>query len=194
MAPYHRKTSIGIQAAGRAGLPPPELTGELMRKRDGAAFAYGAFVTLVLHIGVAAAIFVMNEIDKSHVDKSREEPITTIEAGLVMKKKVQAGKKTSLPVKDIAPVVKPPDAPKIAKNPDVVPPKPEEKKPEKKPEYVPPDATQSKAIMDKYRHATSTGETQGGSTEEKNQAGADNGSDYGTLDQARGDPYEAELG
>jgi hypothetical protein len=190
MANGTRKTSLGMQAVGRTPMPPPDLPSGELRRGDGKAAAYGAVITLVLHLGVAAAIFVMNEIDRSHVQKQTEEKYTSIEAGLAIKKKAQEGKKSALPQKDVAPKVKPPEAPGIAKNPDVVP--KEDKKEKPTPQYVPPDATQAKSIFDKYRH-TDTGATSGGDHSDQSQAGDENGSEFGTLERAKGDPYIGEL-
>ncbi len=190
MANGIRKTSLGMQAVGRTAMPPPELPSGELQRRDSKAHVYGMTITLVLHIGVAAAVFVMNEIDRSHVEKAAEPQYTAIEAGLAIKKKAQQGKKSALPQKDLAAKVKPPEAPGFTKNTEAVP--KEDKKPEKKQEYVPPDATQAKSIFDKYRH-TDTGDTTGGSTQDQTQAGDENGSEYGTLEHAKGDPYVGEL-
>ena len=190
MANEIRKTSLGMQAV--SGQPFREFPrGEIGGgARDPRAHVWGAGVTIFLHIGIAATIIFMNEIDRSHVEKQKEEPYQAIEAGLAIKKTSQAGKKSALPQKDVVAKVKPPEAPTVSKNADAVP-KPEEKK-EKKPDYVPPDSTDSKSVFDKYRHLD-TGDTQGGDKQDQNQNGSENGSEFGTLERAKGDPYVGEL-
>lgn len=190
MANEIRNTSRGMKAVGE-GPPPGGLPRGELRKDNQNAHAIGAAVTLGLHLLIVGAVFAMNAIDSSHVDeRAKEEPFQAIEAGLAIKKKSQEGKKSALPQKDVAAKVKPPEAPGIAKNPDVVP--PVEKKPEKKNDYVPPTDTDAKSVFDKYRHVD-TGATAGTDKSDENKQGDDNGSEYGTLEKAKGDPYVGEL-
>jgi hypothetical protein len=190
MANEIRKTSLGMQRVGAQPIRGADLPrGEMRRGSDGRAHVWGLGVTLFLHIGIAAAIIFMNEIDRSHVQKQKEEPYTAIEAGLAIKQKSQAGKKTPLPQKDVAAKVKPPDAPTVSKNAEAV---PKEDKKEKKPEPAPAQDTDAKSIFDKYRRVD-TGATQGGDKQDQNQIGDPNGSEFGTLERAKGDPYVGEL-
>jgi hypothetical protein len=186
MANQIRKTSLGVQAIGAM---PHDLPRGEVRARDGRVHALGAAVTVTLHLVIVGAIVFMNEIDRGHGEKRQEPAPQAIEAGLAIKKKAQEGKKSALPQKELAAKVKPPDAPGVAKNAEAVPP---EKKPEKKNDYVPPDATDAKSVFDKYRHVD-TGATAGGEHQDTNQAGDENGSEFGTLEKAKGDPYVAEL-
>ena len=146
-------------------------------------------VTVFLHLAIAGAVFFMNEIDRSHVEKQKEEPFQAIEAGLAIKQKSQSGKKSALPQKDLAAKVKPPDAPTVSKNADAV---PKEDKKDKKPEPAPQKDTDAKSIFDKYRHVD-TGDTQGADKQDQTQVGDPNGSEFGTLERAKGDPYVGEL-
>jgi hypothetical protein len=193
MTQENRKTSLGMQAVGR-GLPmhdlPLEASGELARGNARGAHVTGVLVTLLLHVGIFGSVVTMNECDRSHVAAHpAEEPYQAIEAGLAIKRKAQEGKKSALPQKDVAAKVKPPDAPGITKNADAV---PKEDPKKKKPDPAPADATDAKSVFDKYRHVD-TGATQGGEKQDVNQQGADDGSEYGTLDRAKGDPYVGEL-
>jgi len=190
MANEIRKTSLGMQAVGAQPIRGFDLPyGELRRGSDKRAAAWGMGVTVLLHLAIAGAIFFMNEIDRSHVEKQKEEPFQAIEAGLAIKQKSQAGKKSALPQKDVAAKVKPPDAPTVSKNADAV---PKEDKKDKKPEPAPPKDTDAKSIFDKYRRVD-TGDTQGGDKQDQNQIGDPNGSEFGTLERAKGDPYVGEL-
>ncbi len=186
MANHIRKTSLGMQAMGAM---PHDLPRGEVRARDGRVHALGAAVTLTLHLLIVGAIVFMNEIDRGHVARQQEPAPQAIEAGLAFKKKAQEGKKSALPQKELAAKVKPPDAPGVAKNAEQIPP---EKKPEKKNEYVPPDATDSKSVFDKYRRVD-TGATAGGEHQDTNQQGDENGSEFGTRLDAKGDPYIGEL-
>jgi hypothetical protein len=191
MANGTRKTSLGMQAIGHVP-PPADLPRGEIQGRDGGAHAMGIGVTLILHLAIAGTVIFMNELDRSHVERSQQEPeFTAIEAGLAMKKKTPQGKKSALPQKEVAAKVKPPEAPGVSKNADAVPKENKDKK-EKRPDFVPPEATDSKSIFDKYRHVD-TGDTQGGDKADVNQNGSDEGSEFGTLDRAKGDPYIGEL-
>jgi hypothetical protein len=185
MANQVRKTSLGMQALG-GGTPVDLPRGEL-RRGDRRAHATGMTLTVVLHAAIAATIFVMNEIDRGHGEKRIEEP-QAIEAGLAIRKKSQEGKKSALPQKDVAAKVKPPDAPGIAHNAEQIP----QPKPDKKKDYVPPEAADPKSVFDKYRRVD-TGATAGGQHDDVNTQGDENGSEYGTLEKAKGDPYIGEL-
>src|SRR5215468_1724063 len=158
MANEIRKTSLGMQAVGAQPIRGFDLPrGEMRRGSDRRAQVWGMGVTLFLHVAIAGAIFFMNEIDRSHVEKQKEEPYTAIEAGLAIKQKSQAGKKSALPQKDLAAKVKPPDAPTVSKNADAV---PKEDKKEKKPDPAPAQDTDAKSVFDKYRRVD-TGDTHG---------------------------------
>jgi hypothetical protein len=190
MANQTRQTSLGMQSVGSQPFRSNEFPRGEMRPGNGRAHMWGIGVTLFLHIGIAGAVIFMNEIDRSHVEKTKEEPYQAIEAGLAIKAKSQAGKKTALPQKDVVAKVKPPEAPGITKNADA---QPKEDKPkEKKPDFVPPEATDAKSVFDKYRRVD-TGETQGADKQDKTQIGDPNGSEFGTLERAKGDPYVGEL-
>lgn len=191
MANEIRKTSIGMQRVGGQQIRPLDLPrGEMRRGSDTGAAVWGIAVTLFLHAAIGGAVFFMNELDRSHVEKQKEEPFTSIEAGLAIKQKSQAGKKSALPQKDVAAKVKPPDAPTVSKNADAVP--KDEPKKKKEPDPAPAQDTDAKSVFDKYRRVD-TGDTQGGDKQDQNKVGDPNGSEFGTLERAKGDPYVGEL-
>jgi hypothetical protein len=174
-----RKTSLGMQAIGVTPAAPSstedDWRGAALNDRDDKAV--GIVLTLLIHFGVLGGAVGMNYLDSGRPKK--EEKYQTIEAGLAIKKKATAPK-SKLPQKEEAPKVKPPDAPTIAKNPDVVP------QPDKKKEKTPPkEAVDPNSVFEKYRHNQDVGTT--AQTEDQE------GSEYGTLDRAKGDPYVGEL-
>ncbi len=176
MANEIRKTSLGMQAVGVA--PVATVEDHRAPPNDGRAHVLGFLVTVLVHAGVAALLFVMTAHEQNR--PIREVPYQAIEAGLAIKKKATEKPKSKMPQKEPAPEVKPPDQPKIATNPDVVPPPTDEKKPKK------PDVDPS-SVFDKYRRMDTT------STDETEVEGADDGSEFGTLERAKGDPYVGEL-
>jgi hypothetical protein len=174
-----RETSLGIQAAGGVGTLPLLEPPRTRPVSDGRMHALGLTMTIAVHVGVLVAIVVMNHIEHARATKIEEKPYQAIEAGLAIKKKSTSAPKSKLPQKDQPPPVKPPDAPKIATNPDVVP-QPKDKKKE-----APPD--QAESVFDKYRKMDTK------ANEEVETEGADDGSEFGTLERAKGDPYVGEL-
>jgi hypothetical protein len=178
MANEIRKTSLGMQAQdARPALavdegPPGRRAG------DPRAHVLGLGITLGVHLGVVALMFFMN-VAHSSTPPRPEREMVAIEAGLAIKKKSIEGPKSKMPQKEDQPKVKPPEQQAVARNPDVVPP-PADKKP-KKPD---PD-TQS--VFDRFRKMDTT------STDTREVQGADDGSEFGTLERAKGDPYVGEL-
>ena len=175
MAEEARKTSLGMQAVGVGPLEAYESVRAAPRD-NGKMHVLGLAVTVSLHVGVLVLVAFMNEWERGRTDKLVEPPYQAIEAGLAIKKKSTAAPKSKLPQKDQPPPVKQPDAPKIASNPDVVP-TPKEKK----------QAEKAESIFDKYRQLDTK------APEDVEQEGSDDGSEYGTLEQAKGDPYVGEL-
>jgi hypothetical protein len=178
MAEEARKTSLGMQAVGVGPLEAYESVRAAPRG-NGKMHVLGLVVTVALHVGVLALVAFMNEWERGRTDKLEEPPFQAIEAGLAFKKKSTAAPKSKLPQKEPPPKVKQPDAPKVASNPDVVPTPKEKKRPE--------EVEKAENIFDKYRQLDSKAQ------EEVEQEGSDDGSEYGTLEQAKGDPYVGEL-
>ncbi len=177
MANEIRKTSLGMQAIGATPLAPFEPARRPARA-DRRMHAYGLSVTILLHTAVFGVVLVMNVVEKQHLAARVEPPYQAIEAGLAFKRKSTKGPKSKLPQKEAEKPKPPPEAPKIASNPDIVPQPKEDKKREEK---------EAQSVFEKYRRM----ETQADDTDE--QEGSDEGSEYGTLEQTKGDPYVGEL-
>ena len=155
----------------------------MSRGNDGNLRFLGLWVTLLVHGAVVGAVFGMGLYDKSHAErraKLGDEQYEAIEAGLARRSKT-AKKKSALPQKDIAQKVKP-EVEGVATNPDIAP-KEKPDKPKARPDLVDPSAT-----MDKFRDGTAPGVAP-----EEEIAGANDGSEWGTLDTSKGDPYVGEL-
>jgi hypothetical protein len=178
MADQIRKTSLGMQAVAAAPLEAIDDDRRGPTRGNGLMHALGVLVTVSLHAGVLALVAFMNEWQSANT-KIDEAPFQAIEAGLAIKKKSTSAPKSKMPQKEPAPVVKPPDAPKVATDADAVP-KPKEK--DKKREVE-----QAQSVFDKYRQMDTT------ANEEVEELGADDGSEFGTLERAKGDPYVGEL-
>jgi hypothetical protein len=189
MANEIRKTAMGMQAVGVGPLAAYDEDRAFRRAPARGAHAIGLGVTIALHAAVGIVVVVMNAHEQNRVAKIEEPPYQAIEAGLAIKKKSTSGQKSKLPQKELTQKVAPPEAPKIASNPDVV---PSTEKKDKKPP-PPPDAVDPKSVFDKYRKMD-TGQTAGDkSTDESNEEGSDDGSEFGTLERQKGDPYVGEL-
>ena len=150
----------------------------------------GIIVTVLLHVGVIGGGWALGSMDSSHEERAKLDQPIAIEAGLARRAK-KGGKKSKLVSKDLAPAVKP-DAEKVAfdgaKKTPTAPPDPK-KKDQPTPEEVDPAAT-----FEKFRQAGARGEATGeGGTDDGNQTGASDGSEWGTLDSMKGDPYVGEL-
>jgi hypothetical protein len=166
-------------------------------RQEGDLWGYGAIFAVVVVGALVTASLVGAHFDKKKIEernKLGDEQYQTIEAGLAIKKKSTSGKKSRLPQKDVAPKVKPPQAPGIATDPNAKP--SDEKKDKKDEEYIPPDKRDPSSVFDKYRNVD-TGETaptdgQSGGDDE-NVEGQEDGSEFGTLERAKGDPYVGEL-
>ncbi len=126
---------------------------------EGRLTVIGLIVTLGVHLALAAAMVIPALFSKSCSAAPAPEKFQVFEAGLAMKQRTTEGKKAALPAKEVQAPVKPPDAPAIAKNPDVIPP-PTPPPPEKKKDIPPPEAQNPKSTFDKFRHVD-TGETTG---------------------------------
>ena len=155
----------------------------MKRSSERSLATLGFIVTAIVHGGVIAAVVVMGFIDSSRADKRAklgDEQYEAIEAGLARRSKT-AKTKSKLPQKDMTQKVKP-DVEGVSMNPDKEPGKKEDK-PKATPDLVDPSST-----FDKFR----SGQTPGDPVDE-NVTGSDEGSEWGTLDSMKGDPYVGEL-
>ena len=183
--PIVRKTAYGMQAYAVVPEQAPR------RRSMGGMHILGVFVTIGVHVFIFGAVWFMHQADADLIKRrSLEEPVQAIEAGLAIKSK-SAQKKSALPSKDVTEKVKPPDAPTISNNAEAI---PDPEKPKKKQEYVPKEAQDKKSVFEKYRNVDTgslTSKTPGQG--EANQVGSEDGSEFGLLDRAKGDPYVGEL-
>jgi len=151
-------------------------------------------VTILIHGAVIGGGYAMNRIDQGKAErraKLGEDEYQAIEAGLAIRAKSAAGKtKSKLPQKDMAEKVKP-DVEGVAMDPNKVPATP--KKDDK--QHASPDMVDPNSTFNKFRKADSVGKanTTGEGADDENVAGKADGSDWGTLEDAKGDPYAGEL-
>ncbi len=182
--PIVRKTAYGMKAY----VPVAETA--LVPRSTGLSHTVGFVVTVGVHVMIFGAVYFMHLADTDLIKRrAQEEPVQAIEAGLAIKQKA-AAKKSPLPSKEVTEKVKPPDAPTVSKNAEAIP----DEKPKKKPDYVPKDAQDKKSVFDKYRGIDTgslTSKTPGKA--DSNQGGSEDGSEFGLLDRAKGDPYVGEL-
>ena len=147
---------------------------------------------LVVHVGVVGAVWgvgAMGMDEPGHEGRRLE----AIEAGLAFRKKsAQGQKKSRLPQKKFDRAVKAPDGPTLTRDDTVKPPK---EKTDKDSEPPPPDMIDPSSVFDKYRNLDTPGKEAlvGEGTSDDSQEGTDEGSDYGTLEDAEGHPYVGEL-
>lgn len=151
----------------------------------------GLIVTLSVHLGVFGAVWGMNALDKKRIeDRARlSDQVVVIEAGLAFKKKERRGRRSRLPQKEQAPKVKPQDV-SVTRDATA---KPETRD---KKERAPADKLDPESVFDKYRNVETVGDSANvgsGGGDDVDQEGSDLGSEWGTLDQAKGDPYVGEL-
>lgn len=150
-------------------------------------------VAVAMHAGLAGGVWGMNWLDRAHVERRArlaDASHVTIEAGLAIKSKTAEGKKSSLPSKDVAPKVRPPDVRGVASDPEAAPSPNNQDTP-----IVPPSMVDPRSVFDKYRNLDTTGESTTGAAggDDQNVAGSPDGSEWGTVDDAKGDPYVGEL-
>ena len=156
---------------------------------------FGVIFTFIVHGGVLGGCAIMQHFDGRRTDQRaatlEQEQVTTIEAGLAIKSKSASGKKSKLPQKDVAAKVKAPTAPGVAMDPNAKA-DPTKKKDD---QYIPPDKQDPNSVFDKFRNVD-TGDASAiadKGADNENVQGAADGSEFGTLDKAVGDPYVGEL-
>jgi hypothetical protein len=153
------------------------------RSSDGNLRWLGFVVTVIVHAAVAGAVFGMGLVESRRGDRGNklgDDQYEAIEAGLARRSKT-AKTKSKLPQKDMTQKVKP-DVQGVAMDPDKQPTKKDDK-PKATPDLVDPSST-----FDKFRSGTSPGEAP-----DETITGDAEGSEWGTLDAMKGDPYVGEL-
>jgi hypothetical protein len=145
----------------------------------------GISVTLLLH-GALAAIVIskLGSGGGKDADAARFEGAVTIEASLAFKK---IDDPSHQPQKKKRQLFRPPDAQRIATD-QAQPPPPPDKDQKLKPNK---DEIDVKSILDKNRPQDDDLSTHG--VDQVPKAGAENGSEWGTEMEAKGDPYAGEL-
>jgi hypothetical protein len=120
-----------------------------------------------------------------------EQNLQHIEAGLAIKSKSSKGRKTKQPQKDVRHKVSPTDV-AVTKTDQT---RPEDKKKDDKDKT---DEVDPESVFKKHRQGDEGKPSEDPATDapgadEESKAGQANGSEFGRLDQAKGDPYEGEL-
>jgi len=131
---------------------------------------------------------------KSSKGSLGEQELQHIEAGLAVKSKSTKGRKTKQPQKDVARKISPNDV--VVSKDDQAKPEDKDKPKDEKPK--PEDEIDPEAIFKKHREGaegtptTDPAVAENGSDEES-KAGQADGSEFGRLEKAKGDPYVGEL-
>ncbi|MFH0902847.1 MAG: hypothetical protein V2A73_19635 [Pseudomonadota bacterium] len=151
----------------------------------------GIAVTLLVHLGVMGGVWGMGILDRRHVARRvaalQDDGFVSIEAGLAIRASSAAGRKTSLPSKKGTVKQQSAEASGVARNLE----ESRVSEAKKTTEEIDPEA-----VFNKYRQVQTdeVGENTGGKGEDpEERAGAEDGSEWGTLEEAKGDPYVAEL-
>lgn len=149
----------------------------------------GLAVTVAIHLGVGLAAWGASVLDGARAEqqaKSSEE-LVHIEAGLAIRSSSAAGKRSRLPQKDLGPQKGAPETPGVAMDPSAL---PHDKRDAGVTDEIDPEAT-----FNKFRRPHEESGTAAGSEGEgdMDRAGAVNGSEFGTLEDVKGDPYVGEL-
>jgi hypothetical protein len=152
---------------------------------------------LFVHVAFLGGAFVTGrcEVEKKGTKASLgEQELQHIEAGLAVKSKSTKGRKTKQPQKDVARKISPNDV--VVSKDDKAKPEDKDKPKEEKPK--PEDEIDPEAIFKKHREGAEGTPTpdpavaENGGDEESKEGQAD-GSEFGRLEKAKGDPYVGEL-
>jgi hypothetical protein len=163
-----------------------------MAARDGDMRLIAGLVTLSVHLVVIGGVWAATTYGsgtRNIADQPRTFPV--IEAGLARLAQHERGHKTKQAQRVVEHKVAPEGIKVSHQDTPIAAPKPPERKPVPPPEEIDPEA-----VFNKHREG-STGAIDPASadpgTDEESKAGQVDGSQYGTLDHAQGDPYLGEL-
>ena len=149
----------------------------------------GLVVTVAVHFGVGLTAWGMSVIDRAHAESraAMVEAPMHIEAGLAIRSSSAAGKRSHLPQKDLSPRPQTKTAPGIAMDPEA---KPQAPKDDAKSEDFDPES-----VFSKHRRPAEQDGTRAGAdgANDENRAGSADGSEFGTIEDVKGDPYVGEL-
>jgi len=153
-------------------------------------------LTLIVHFSVVGGLAVTGRCEADRLSRAanlQEEQLQHIEAGLAVKSKSTKGRKSRQPQKDVKHKTSPNDI-VVAKDDTKKPPDDKDKKDEKKPD----NEVDPESVFQKHREGaegkpTDEPAAEAPGADEENKEGQPNGSEFGLLDQAKGDPYQGEL-
>jgi hypothetical protein len=159
---------------------------------DGKAKTIAIVVTLAVHAGLGLSVALATAAEENRLNRREslaDEKVQHIQAGLAIKSKSSKGRKTKQPQRETARKVSPTDI-AVARD--------DQKKPEPKDKKAkdPLGDIDPESIFDKHRQgaageADPTTAEQG--SDEESQEGRADGSEWGTMADAVGDPYVGEL-
>jgi len=161
--------------------------------KDGGEKIFAAGFAVFAHLAVVGAVW-----GGTHLERSRQERRAAaddgkknhIEAGLAVRSKSAKGRKSKQPQKDVARKVSPND---VTVKRDDKPADPNKPKPDEK---DPLGDVDPESVFNKHRPGAE-GDVDPATAEpgadDESKAGRADGSDFGTLEDAKGDPYVGEL-
>jgi hypothetical protein len=161
---------------------------------DAGAKKVGLVFTVLVHAALVGGVAAAAHFDKARIEARAtqdDSKLNHIEAGLAIRSKSAAGRKTKQPQKDTHQAVKPTDL-AVSNDPDAAS-KPKDKKPKDQPEDIDPSAAMQHArqLGEKTDQSTQTSTDPG--AEDQSTKGRPDGSDFGRLEDQKGDPYVGEL-
>lgn len=165
-----------------------------MSASDGKISWTAVGVTIAVHIALVGGVWAGTLFDRGRLLKRAElteEKIVAVEAGLAVKKKSAKGKKTRQPQKQTQRKVSPTDV-AVDRTADDKAKKPEDKKEDDPLGDVDPESVFKKHRQGAEGQASEDPSAEPGKDEEEKEGQVD-GSEWGTLDEAKGDPYVGEL-
>lgn len=154
--------------------------------KDGRAF--GLTVTAFIHLGVIGGVWGMSALDGRQAERRARllsDEFTSIEAGLAIRQKSASGKKTKLPTKDVAP--------RMAARTDGFTLDPFADVDDDADKNDAPSDLDPESTFKKFRDPGTAGMPMGSGGDSDSSPGSVDGSDWGTLDEAKGHPYVGEL-
>jgi hypothetical protein len=159
---------------------------------DGSIRGVGIAVAVLVHGALIGGVWGAARLDKARVEKRvalQEEQINHIEAGLAIKSKSTAGRRSKQPQKDVATREKPTDV--AVTRDDSAP--PDKKDPKKPDPELDPEAAMAKARKLGQQGEASPSASENPGSDDENKTGRQDGSDFGLYDEAKGDAYLGEL-
>ena len=151
--------------------------------------------SLVGHFGLLIGVGMTARCESSRIEKKaslEERNLQHIEAGLAVKSKSSKGRKTKQPQKDVERKVSPTDV-AVSKDDQQKPDDPNKKKDPPKDQEVDPESVFAKHRAGAEGTPTDDPAAETPGTDEEDKVGQVDGSEFGRLEKAKGDPYVGEL-